>query len=150
MRALSFVFAAAVTGGLAGCAREPSVTPPLAQPSSIDAPTTPRAMAAVAFASAQVGKPYCYGGTGPGCFDCSGLVDRAWAAAGVRLPRTSGDIAGALPEVPLDLVRRGDILWWPGHVGIYAGGGWQVEALDSRHGVVRRPLHGPRRAFRPL
>ncbi|HEX3770096.1 MAG TPA: NlpC/P60 family protein [Polyangiaceae bacterium] len=106
------------------------------------------------FAWAQVGKRYCWGGTGPSCFDCSGLVQRAWATVGVRLPRTADAIATTLPEVPLEVsqLRAGDILWWPGHVGLYAGGGWVVEALDHRHGVIRRAIpahHPPQRAFRP-
>jgi cell wall-associated NlpC family hydrolase len=101
------------------------------------------------FAGSQVGKRYCWGGTGPACFDCSGLVQSAWASVGVRVPRTADAIASELPEVPLDNVRAGDILWWPGHVGLYAGNGWVVEALDRRHGVVRRPAAHPHRAFRP-
>jgi cell wall-associated NlpC family hydrolase len=109
----------------------------------------PAAETVIDFASAQVGKRYCWGGTGPACFDCSGLVQRAWGIAGVRLPRTADAIASELPEVPIDAVRAGDILWWPGHVGLYAGGGWVVEALDRRHGVVRRPATRPHRAFRP-
>jgi len=112
-------------------------------------PASPRALAAVAFASAQVGKPYCWGGTGPRCFDCSGLAQTAWRSVGVRVPRTADAIADALPAVSLDDVRAGDILWWPGHVGIYAGNGWVVEALDARHGVVVRPAWSPARAFRP-
>jgi hypothetical protein len=43
----------------------------------------------------------------------------------------------------------GDILWWPGHVGLYAGNGWVIDALDTPHGVVRRPASTPYRAFRP-
>jgi hypothetical protein len=58
-------------------------------------------------------------------------------------------MASNVPEVPLDEVRAGDVLWWPGHVGIYAGGGRVIDAYDSRHGVVRRPVVNPRRAFRP-
>jgi cell wall-associated NlpC family hydrolase len=113
-------------------------------------PTTGRALTAVAFASAQVGKPYCWGGTGEHCFDCSGLVQTAWHTAGEKLPRTTGDIAHSLQEIPADDVRAGDILWWPGHVGIYIGYGWMVDALDHAHGVVRRPAKDPYRAFRPL
>lgn len=101
------------------------------------------------FAAAQVGKRYCWGGVGPACFDCSGLVQRAWRSAGVAVPRTADRIASALAEVPLAEVRAGDILWWPGHVGIYAGNGWMVDALDTPHGVVRRPAVDPRRALRP-
>jgi cell wall-associated NlpC family hydrolase len=111
---------------------------------------TSRGLAAVEFAAAQVGKRYCWGGTGPECFDCSGLVSEAWGAAGVRLPRTTGAMASQLLEVPIDHVRVGDVLWWPGHVGLYAGGGWMVDALDRRHGVVQRPLARAARAFRPL
>jgi cell wall-associated NlpC family hydrolase len=76
-------------------------------------------------------------------------VQRAWGSVGVRLPRTTGAIAAGLAEVALDQVRPGDILWWPGHVGIYAGAGWMIDALDTRHGVVRRPVRDPHRAFRP-
>ncbi len=111
--------------------------------------TTARAWAAVAFASAQVGKPYCWGGTGLGCFDCSGLVQRAWGSVGVRLPRTADAIAADEPSVSIEDVRAGDILWWPGHVGLYVGNGWMVDALDTRHGIVRRPAPDPRRAVRP-
>src|SRR5258708_17593218 len=114
-----------------------------------DPPSTERSRAAVAFATGQVGKRYCWGGIGPSCFDCSGLVSRAWATVGVRLPHSSEAIASALVEVPLDDVRAGDVLWWPGHVALYAGGGWTIEALDARDGVVRRAAHDPRRAFRP-
>jgi cell wall-associated NlpC family hydrolase len=108
-----------------------------------------RGRAVVAFAAAQIGHRYCWGGTGPSCFDCSGLVRSAWESAGVELPRTSGAMGAGLAEVPLDEVRAGDILWWPGHVGIYAGDGWSIEALDSRHGVVRRAATNPYRALRP-
>jgi cell wall-associated NlpC family hydrolase len=112
------------------------------------------AQTVLGFAGAQVGKRYCWGGTGPSCFDCSGLVQRAWATVGIRLPRTADAIASELPEVPLESgqLRAGDILWWPGHVGLYAGGGWVVEALDHRHGVIRRLISAqrpPHRAFRP-
>jgi cell wall-associated NlpC family hydrolase len=65
------------------------------------------------------------------------------------VPRTTGEIAAELPEVSLSEIRAGDILWWPGHVGLYAGNGWVVDALDHQHGVVRRPAGDPYRAFRP-
>src|SRR5258708_39311366 len=45
-------------------------------------PSTGRAWAVVAFASNQIGKSYCWGGAGPSCFDCSGLVRQAWGAVG--------------------------------------------------------------------
>jgi cell wall-associated NlpC family hydrolase len=117
--------------------------------SGAEPPAGPRARAVVAFAAAQIGHGYCWGGRGPSCFDCSGLVGRAWESVGVRLPRTSSEMGEALADVPLDDVRAGDILWWPGHVGVYAGDGWAIEALDSRHGIVRRPARNPYRVLRP-
>jgi cell wall-associated NlpC family hydrolase len=125
----------------------PSASPP---PAPVDDWHTARARAVLAFAEAQVGRPYCWGGTGPGCFDCSGLTQRAWAQVGVRLPRTADAYLTQVPEVALSDVRPGDVLWWPGHVGLYAGQGWQVEALNARSGVVMRRAVPPRRAFRPL
>jgi len=112
-------------------------------------PPTEQGRQVVAFASRQIGKPYCWGGTGPRCFDCSGLTQSAYGSVGVRVPRTTRDIAELLPEVPLKEASAGDILWWPGHVGIYAGGGWVIDALDSRHGVVVRPASDPLRAYHP-
>jgi cell wall-associated NlpC family hydrolase len=127
---------------------EPFVEPesgPVMRPAPSDA-----AREVVAYSLAQVHKRYCYGGTGPSCFDCSGLAQTAWLHAGARLPRTSEAIASTLPEVPLSQIRAGDILWWPGHVGIYIGDGRMVDALNSRRGVVERAVSDPRRAFRPL
>jgi len=127
-----------------------------AEPSSWPAPSStpseaevdPAALAAIRFAEAQVGKRYCWGGTGPSCFDCSGLVQAAWRWAGVKLPRTSAAQGRALVEVPFEDVRPGDILWWPGHVGLYVGGGEMIDAYHSRAGVVRRPAAVPERVLR--
>jgi peptidoglycan DL-endopeptidase CwlO len=138
---------------IAGCSPPPRALPAqslvMRAWAGREPPPTAQSWAVVQFAWARVGMPYCWGGTGPSCFDCSGLVQQAWRAVGVRVPRTTEDIARELPEVSLANVRAGDILWWPGHVGIYAGSGWVVDALDHRHGVVRRPATSPYRAFRP-
>jgi cell wall-associated NlpC family hydrolase len=150
-----FAFAFTALAGLTGCGVSGPRTLP--QQSLVarawagrePMPTT-RGEAVVAFAWAQVGHRYCWGGLGPSCFDCSGLVDRAWGSVGVRVPRTTGEIASTLPEVALSDVRMGDILWWPGHVGLYAGNGWVIDALDTPHGVVRRAATTPYRAFRPV
>ncbi|MEV4297316.1 C40 family peptidase [Microbispora rosea] len=98
-------------------------------------PASGNALEALQFAYKQVGKPYRYGGTGPGAWDCSGLVQAAWAAAGVRLPRTSYEqwAWGASRRVSLDELQPGDLLWHAGygHVGIYAGDGKVVHAPQT-------------------
>lgn len=84
--------------------------------------------AVVAFAQAQLGKPYCYAGSGPDCFDCSGLTMSAWGAAGVGMSHNSESQYGAFPHVPMNALQPGDIVWKPGHVGIYVGGGAVIHA----------------------
>lgn len=94
------------------------------------------------------GTPYVWGGTKPGRgLDCSGLVQAAYARAGIRLPRTSRQQAGAgLAVASMAQARRGDLLFYGRpvhHVAIYLGGGRMVEAprrgLAVRVVPVRRP-----------
>ncbi len=59
-----------------------------------------RAKIAINFALAQLGDPYVYGGTGPNRWDCSGLIMKAWAAAGVSLPRVVGPQMAATQAGP--------------------------------------------------
>ncbi len=103
-----------------------------AAPVTYSAPIgTPVAQAAVANALAQQGKPYVYGGTGPGGFDCSGLTSSAYKAAGVDLPRTSR--AQSMTGIPIAWydVQPGDLLFFyspVSHVGMAIGNGLMVHS----------------------
>ena len=97
--------------------------------------------AVVAYARAQVGKPYRRGGAGPDAFDCSGLTMRAYARVGFRLPHSSGGQAARAKTISRAQARPGDLVVGPGHVGIYLGGGMMVDAGTPRTGVVIRALY---------
>ncbi len=90
-----------------------------------------RAAQAVAFARAQLGKPYAWGAIGPSSYDCSGLTQAAWRAAGVSLPRTTYAQIGAGHRISRHALAPGDLVFfYPGvtHVGLYIGGGEMIHA----------------------
>jgi cell wall-associated NlpC family hydrolase len=86
---------------------------------------------AVRTACAQIGKPYVWGATGPGSFDCSGLTQYAWAAAGVRLTHFTGAQWNEGRSVSQEEARPGDLVFFFSdlhHVGVYVGNGIMVHA----------------------
>ncbi|MEU3723581.1 NlpC/P60 family protein [Streptomyces sp. NPDC031705] len=90
-----------------------------------------RAARAVAFAYGAIGKPYVWGATGPGAYDCSGLTQAAWRAAGVSLPRTTYTQINAGRRVSRDQLAPGDLVFFYSgvtHVGMYVGNGQMVHA----------------------
>ncbi|NBM16362.1 NlpC/P60 family protein [Streptomyces sp. GC420] len=92
---------------------------------------SPRAAAALAAARGAVGRPYVWGASGPGAFDCSGLMQWAYGQAGVALPRTSQAQRYAGRQVPLSEARPGDLVTYrsdASHVAMYAGNGQVVHA----------------------
>ncbi len=89
-----------------------------------------RVATAVAYAKAQIGKPYKFATAGPETFDCSGLVMRAWQAAGVQLPRVTWDQIKVGQRVSREQLEAGDLVFTNngGHVMLYAGDGQVVNA----------------------
>lgn len=105
----------------------------------------------IAFARAQLGKPYLWGGTGPDAFDCSGLVMMAYRAAGIDIPRTSEEQWLWGPRVPAGHEQPGDLVFFagsdgtttaPGHVGLVIGHGQMIEAYATGFPIRISP-YGP-------
>jgi peptidoglycan DL-endopeptidase CwlO len=131
-----------------GAAVEPLVTEE-AQPSGVgiaagdglatEFMSTSQLTAALRAAESRRGLPYVWGASGPTSFDCSGLVQWAFAQAGVSMPRVAADQARTGPAVPVSELEPGDLLFYdtdptaPGyisHVAIYLGNGWMIQAPE--------------------
>ncbi|MFD5862117.1 C40 family peptidase [Streptomyces chartreusis] len=99
--------------------------------SSSDSSYATKAEKALAFARSQIGKPYVWGATGPDSYDCSGLTQAAWKAAGVDIPRVTYDQVNAGTTVSLSNAQPGDLVFFYDdvtHVGIYIGNGMMIHA----------------------
>lgn len=108
-----------------------------------DAKPSDRGDRALRYAERQLGKPYEWGAEGPASYDCSGLTEQAWAAAGAPIPRTSQEQWARLPHIPLRELRPGDlVLYFPEatHVAIYAGGGTVIQAPRTGERIKRSPI----------
>lgn len=98
----------------------------------------------IAYAEAQLGKPYLYGATGPDAFDCSGLAMMAYRAADLAIPRTAAAQWAFEKKIPASQVQPGDLVFFagadgtpaaPGHVGIVTGNGTMIEAYANGYPV---------------
>ncbi|MGH9120600.1 MAG: C40 family peptidase, partial [Acidimicrobiales bacterium] len=101
------------------------------QQSGIPSPPSTTAIA-LDWAFSELGKPYLWGGTGPGAFDCSGFTEYVWGKAGVSIPRTSETQYSWTISVDLSQLLPGDLVFYGTtdihHVGIYIGDGLMIDA----------------------
>jgi cell wall-associated NlpC family hydrolase len=149
---------AAPPGQLVDCTEgtdDPNLADGAGIPDGYQLPTDAQARKAVAFALAQLGKPYVWGAEGPDAYDCSGLMMAAWAHAGVAIPRvtttqvrTGVSVPGLSSMAPGDLILipgSNGTMSQPGHVGMYIGRGgdgkqYLVHAPHSRTVVKVAPV----------
>ncbi|MFE1834869.1 C40 family peptidase [Streptomyces sviceus] len=112
-------------------AAQETTAPQESTPTAPDSSYATKAAKALAFARAQIGKPYVWGATGPDSYDCSGLTQAAWKAAGVDLPRVTYDQVNAGTTVSLADAQPGDLVFFYddiSHVGLYIGNGMMIHA----------------------
>lgn len=99
----------------------------------------------VKIAKAQLGKPYIWGATGPDSFDCSGLVDYCYRQAGYtgfgNVRQTTSTLKQIGVNVSLSQAKPGDVVFFnSGHVGIYTGEGYTIEAPTEGDVVKTRKM----------
>jgi len=124
--------------------------PPAANPDAPSPPSSAPAMA-VEVARRYLGVPYVFGGTNPAVgLDCSGLVQLVYHQTGLQLPRTAQLQYNATRRISDDELQPGDLVFfartyadpsdWVTHVGIYAGGGQQINAPTTGQVVSVQPV----------
>ena len=108
----------------------------------------PGVSAVLAYARAQLGKPYQWAGAGPNSFDCSGLVMMAWDQAGIYFPHLAQDQYDMTARIPLSQMIPGDLVFFGTpdnvyHVGIYVGNGDMIDAAHTGVPVRIADIHRP-------
>lgn len=97
--------------------------------------------AVVDIARRYIGTPYVYGGATPAGFDCSGFTSYVYAQAGLSIPRSSAQQRYAGTVVSAAEAQPGDLVWGPGHIGIYTGNGQHIAARNPSTALYESPIY---------
>lgn len=126
---------------------EPKPTPKPSPPADPPPASGNRVEKAIAYAMAQLGEPYKWGGAGPGSWDCSGLMMKAWGSVGVSLPHSASAQYSIPQKVSVQDIRRGDLVFWSKgsaksiyHMAMYLGGGKMIHAPRPGRSVEIVPI----------
>ena len=141
---MSAVPATAATGGSTSDNASTTTTAKKTQrtaPVSAKRRVANRVLTARDIAMRQRGDAYAYGAAGPDRFDCSGLVNYAFRAVGKAVPRTSSQLRATTKPVSRAAAVPGDLVFSPGHVGIYVSPGVMVDAPNSGGVVSVRKIY---------
>ncbi|MEU4409569.1 C40 family peptidase [Streptosporangium sp. NPDC023963] len=156
------ISASMIVAGAAVCASSTAALaaspPPAPGPAALNTPALKDALKAAAvkpawqkavkWAMSKRGTPYVWGGTGNGGFDCSGLVLRAYGAAGIKLPRVTNDQYAAFSKkIAWKNLKPGDLVFFSGlgHVGMITKPGYMVHAPQTGDVVKEEKLDSWRR-----
>jgi hypothetical protein len=129
----------------------PALLPPPSAPPPVAVLPAPIGSGPVEIARRYLGVPYVFGGSDPAAgLDCSGLVQLVFRQLGIALPRTAQLQYAATTRVPRDELQPGDLVFfartyadphdWITHVGIYIGGGMQINAPTEGQVVSIQPV----------
>lgn len=117
-------------------ARRAPLTATTASSPNVPIPTSGLGKAVVEYALQYQGAPYMYGGTTPNGWDCSGFTRYVYAHFGITLPHQSEAQRAYGTPVTASEAQPGDLMWKPGHVGIYIGNGKMIHASTPATGTL--------------